>query len=164
MAASGSAADDPPRPAGPQAFESRLASGFKLPLYPDARQAIYEHNEAFERETVQYRVSATFPPDRIVAFYENVFRAAGFIADPQEGYPMRRWEVQDETTGLWRATAQIPARYVATWVDSRRTIRIRISLWCPVSAGPANEPIPVQVRISLQKLFSPCDVLPWNRR
>ena len=45
-----------------------------------------------------------------------------------DGYGLRRWELYDEKTGEWLENNKIPGRYIATWVNSAKSLRIVLSM------------------------------------
>lgn len=99
-----------------------------LPVYPTGFDVSANMKPSAWDEEVFYKVKANFPAAEVTFFYDKEFQARGFIPYAEDGYGKRRWENFDQRTGEWDSTSRVPARYIATWVDKEKTVRIVLFL------------------------------------
>lgn len=103
-------------------------SEFELPTYSKCKNVknIYEKN--INRKLAYCEVESAFPASEIVGFYHSKFEAMNFTLYYADGYGVGKWEVFNEKSGEWEPNDSMPGRYIATWVDKNKTIRVVLSM------------------------------------
>lgn len=105
------------------AYCSDIYPDIDIPIASDAYELRKGVNQKLRAKFVNYKVIAEFPAEVIINLYDEFFDDRGYLQFSEDGYGKRRWENFDYSSGEWRSTGGIPARYVATWVDHRRKTR-----------------------------------------
>jgi len=145
---------------------SRLFPRLGFPVLQQAGDIVQDSRPDFDRDLVEYSVIEEFPANAIIPGYEDAFRTLVLVPDPDQGYPMRRWESWESRSQAWKPAATLgkaPTRYVASWVTRKRDVRTLLILrYDPTSADPDWQRR-LHVHVSHQKLFSLWDLLPWRR-
>ncbi|MFA5073210.1 MAG: hypothetical protein WC539_04870 [Nitrospirota bacterium] len=95
-----------------------------LPIYSTGFNVSSNMKESAWEEELFYKVKISFPAAEVTSFYDKEFLARGFIPYSEDGYGTRIWENFNSNTGSWDATSKPPARYIATWTDKEKTVRI----------------------------------------
>ena len=105
-----------------------LRVNINLPVYPTGFEVSTNMKQSAWDEEVFYKVKANFPATEVILYYDKEFQTRGFIPYAEDGYGKRRWENFVPRTGEWASTSGVPARYIATWVDKERALRIVLFL------------------------------------
>jgi hypothetical protein len=134
----------------------------EIPIYMNAYEINKYVNNQIGRKEIFYKINIKFPAREVILFYENKFRKMGFFPYSEDGYGNRRWENFNLKTGNWESTTQIPARYIATWVDTKRKIRIVLFLRYEYDATNRDWKNKLLVNCSVQEFFEFKDMDTFN--
>jgi len=100
----------------------------KLPQYPEA----FSIKKGFDPKThssyLAYKVKINFPARKVINYYDSQLSALGFFVFNDDGYGVRDWTYFNSSKGKWEKTDKVPARYISTWVDRDRTMRLILML------------------------------------
>lgn len=103
-------------------------SDFELPTYYKCKDVknIYEKN--INRKLAYCKVESAFPASEVVGFYHSKFEAMNLTLYSADGYGVGKWEIFNEKSGEWEPNDSTPGRYISTWVDKNKTIRVVLSM------------------------------------
>ena len=86
------------------------------------------HNDSINAKTLNYKVDILFPATEVVEFYDNKLKKQGLVPYEGDGYGSRQWENFNSSKGSWQQTNNVPARYISSWVDKNKSIRVILIL------------------------------------
>jgi hypothetical protein len=100
-----------------------------LPVYQNSISIHHEVNKpANGVKSVFYHNNISFPANELIAFYDKKFGNSGYVLYSEDGYGMRRWENYNPESGEWEPTSQAPCRYISTWTDGSKKVRVILSM------------------------------------
>ena len=124
-----------------------------IPVYPNHENLLNLVNKpAKGTKAVTYFVKTAFPASDIVSFYKNEFEKLGFEPYSDDGYGKQQWESFNYQSGEWEKTSEIPGRFISTWVDKNKDLRIILVMTNEYDASDA---------LWKNKLFVSCTVSPF---
>lgn len=85
-------------------------------------------NEEAHFKYLNYRLDVKPPSVKVIRFYDTFFKSKGYEEYSLDGYGKRRWEQFNPKSGDWEEDEELPGRYIATWVDRKKEIRIVLVL------------------------------------
>lgn len=88
---------------------------------------------------LNYKTHANFPAKNVIDFYNNFFRNNSFISYSDDGYGKSIWENYNYKSGSWELSTEPPARYISTWIDKDKKVRIVLFLLFKGNAGNAHQ-------------------------
>ncbi len=102
---------------------------FKIPVYPKNENIKKNINKpAKGTKSVAYFVKIQFPAMNVITYYDKNLGELGYKPFFEDGYGKHQWESFNHKSGYWEKTNDVPGRFIATWVDSERQIRIILSM------------------------------------
>jgi hypothetical protein len=104
--------------------QQALRGNINLPVYSAGFDVSTNMKGSAWDEEVFYKVKINFPAAEVISFYDKAFQARGFLSYAEDGHGTRTWENFNIRTGNWESTSDVPARYIATWVDKEKATRI----------------------------------------
>ena len=107
---------------------SSLFPDIEIPVYKTGYDVKKGINKKFKSKYTFYKINSKFPAKEVIEFYHTNFKRMGFIQYSEDGYGKGRWENFDSNSGQWEPTNSMPARYIATWIDNDKKIRIVVLL------------------------------------
>ena len=102
-----------------------------LPVHPEAIQPrTVTDQPAPGAKAVAYRIRELFPAEELISFYDRALARMGFVPfrEPVVSMPLRRWTNFDRSTGESVVVNEVPARYMAFWVDRDRDALIWLAI------------------------------------
>lgn len=106
----------------------RVNVNSNLPVYAAGFDVSTNMKRSAWDEEVFYKVKINFPATEVISFYDKEFQARGFIPYAEDGYGKKRWENYNPRSGEWESTSGVAGRYIATWVDKGKAVRIVLYL------------------------------------
>lgn len=127
---------------------------FELPTYNKCKNVknIYEKN--INRKLVYCEVESAFPASEVVGFYHSKFKAMNLTLYSADGYGVGKWEIFNEKSGEWEPNESKPGRYIATWVDKNKTIRVIVSMRYQFNYQDKEWAKKLYINLSVQPFFS----------
>ena len=96
-----------------------------IPVYPNNENLVSNVNKpAKGTKSVSYFVNTFFPAKHVITFYNTELEKLGYKPYSEDGYGKLQWQSFNHKSGAWEETTEVPARFNATWVDSKKQIRI----------------------------------------
>jgi len=97
-----------------------------------SHQNAYDINQGYSEELkakyLGYKLKMSFPANQVIDFYKTHFKNLGYISYSKDGYGKSQWENFNDKTGIWEGSNEPPSRYISTWVDKNKKIRIVLVL------------------------------------
>ncbi len=134
-------------------FNKDPYSFFEIPIYPDAYDIKKYVNNPIGSKSVFYKVNTKFPASEIISFYNKQFRKMELIPYFEDGYGIRKWENFNPKTGKWEKTSSVPARFIATWTDKKKTLRVVLLLRYKYNAKDKEWDKKLFVNCTIYKFF-----------
>jgi len=112
----------------PNSAPSTPIEASELPVYKDAVKIKHHADDELERVSVSYQLITPFPAREVIEFYEAAFKEKGYEPFSEDGLSPMRWEVFNSKTGDYDPAHKSPARWIGSWVDDERSLRIILAL------------------------------------
>jgi len=125
----------------------------KIPIHPNAFDVVKYSNEPKGTKSIYYKINIEFPAQDVILFYEEQLKRMEFIEYSEDSYGTRRWENFNAKTGNWEIVSTIPARYIATWIDKEKKIRIVLFMRYKFDALSENWGNRLLVNFSVSNFF-----------
>jgi hypothetical protein len=103
-------------------------SEIDLPILTKALYVERGFSKKLNAKYLIYKLDRSFPAMDVIEFYNEKFKDEHLIRFSEDGHGVGQWVDLNPTTGKWEKTDKPPARYIATWVDIEKKIRIVLSL------------------------------------
>ncbi len=95
-----------------------------LPFTEGAYEISQGYSDKFKADYLNYKINTEFPAKKIIKFYSDHFKKVGFIPYSEDGYGKSKWENFNYSSAVWESTKHPPARYISTWIDPEKKVRI----------------------------------------
>ncbi len=95
-----------------------------FPFIEGAYEINQGYSDKFKADYLNYNINTEFPAMEIIQFYNAHFKKVGFIPYSEDGYGKSIWENYNYSSGIWEPTKHPPARYISTWIDTEKKVRI----------------------------------------
>lgn len=103
-------------------------SEFEFPTYNKCKNAKIIFENKFNRKLAYCEIESAYPAMEVVKFYHSKFKGMNLTLYSADGYGVGKWEIFNEKSGEWEPNDSTPGRYISTWVDKNKTIRVVLSM------------------------------------
>lgn len=126
-----------------------------LPLFQDGYEIKQGYLDDLKTKYLNYKLNVKYPANSIIDFHNSFFKKAGFIPYSEDGYGKSIWENFNYKSGDWELTTQPPARYIATWIDKEKKIRVILLLLfkSEENTGDPNSSNQLLIEVKATKFF-----------
>lgn len=127
---------------------------FDFPKYNKCKniENIFEND--INRKLTYCEVELAYPAREVVEFYHSKFEAMNLTLYSADGYGVGKWEIFNEKSGEWEPNESTPGRYIATWVDKNKTIRVIVSMRYQFNYRDKEWAKKLYINLSVQPFFN----------
>jgi hypothetical protein len=107
---------------------SQLSHDISVPIYKDAYGIVQRFDKKYKIKFTSYEIRTEYPALDVIEFYKTQFHKRNLIPYNDDGLANMVWEGFNFSKGIWEKTNQVPARFICSWIDANKRIRIFLYL------------------------------------
>ncbi len=117
-----------------------------LPCFQNAYDINQGYSEELKVKYLGFKLKMSFPASQVIDFYKTHFKNLGYISYSKDGYGKSEWEKFNDKTGAWEGSEEPPSRYISTWVDKNKKIRIVLVLLYKTSSSKQKDILQIELK------------------